>query len=241
MYNFENISALYEFCTCVTSPDGCESTFRKVEHIEAKREKSGYTFSFEGCSQEVVDGKEPEDWNAITLDFSKAFYPYSLEVAENGKLIGVKDYQKIIEHWNRRRDELYEKYDYNIHVMDHSHIFMQVLESERMFLSVLKRNIFYRLLFWQDNLPSQEIEIRDFPSPRMITIFSFEGGVKGKNCLCYKTDKVFDEGSCRNQAGDCTIKVHRDADGLPKEITVIANVVKKYTGSFSKKITLKRL
>ena len=79
----------------MTFVDGHKSTFRKVESIQAQREKEGYLFTFLGTSDELIDGKEPEDWNPIILQFGRALCPYGLQVTEQGELTGVHDFETV--------------------------------------------------------------------------------------------------------------------------------------------------
>lgn len=82
----------------MTFVDGHKSTFRKVESIQAQREKEGYLFTFLGTSDELIDGKEPEDWNPIILQFGRALCPYGLQVTEQGELTGVHDFETVKKH-----------------------------------------------------------------------------------------------------------------------------------------------
>lgn len=241
MYNFENISALYEFSTCVTFPDGCESTFRKVEHIEAKKVKSGFSFTFTGCGDETFDGKEPEAMDATCLELGKALYPYTLLVNEDGKLIGVRDFEKLKESWIARRDAIIEKNNCNVEVKKTANSYSQYLKTERMFLSVWRRSLFFRLLFWQDDQKNKEVEIGDFPYANNLSIFILPEGTEKDSSLCYQTDRVYDDGLSDLLSGKCTMDFSRDSDGLPSLVSLSAMVEKKSRGSFTKEITVRRL
>lgn len=243
MYRFDNfISLSYEFCTCVTHEDGCKTTFRKVEHIDARKDNSGFLFTFNGSSDETIDGKELEDWSEIFLKFGKALYPYTLKVSEDGKLLAVQNFEELRNSWMKKRSALVEYYEYNSHVKDVSYSYMQSLNSEKTFLSILRRNAFFHLLFWQDNKLSQEVELQDFPTPNKLSIYCFHGyGTKVGNSLLYITDNVYDEGNRLLLGGDCTITIRRDVDGLPVEVSLTANVERQNYGYFKKELKLRRL
>ncbi len=241
MYNFDDISASYEFCTCITFPDGQKNSFSKVEHIEAKVVKTGFLFTFEGSGDESFDGTEPDDWSSIFLSFGKALYPYTLQVSENGKLIGIKDFEKLKARWTATQEEILDKYDYNYEIKKIAYSYAYTLKSEKMFLSMLRRNMFFHLFFWQDNLPNQEIEIKDFPINSLISIFCIQNKKIDNDVLCYETDTVYDEGTFDLLSGECKVNIRRDLDGLPSEITVFAKVEKRYRGYYTKEITLRRL
>lgn len=241
MYNFEEISASYEFCTCITFADGHKSSFRKVEHIEAIRDKFGFKFTFEGSEDETFDGKEPDDWGAIFLELGKKLYPYTLQVGENGELIGVQDFDELKERWLTSRDELLENYEHNFEVKKVAFSYAYSLNSERMFLSLLRRNLFFHLLFWQDNLPSQEIEIKDFPDMSSLSVFLFQRGIEENGYLCYNADTVYEKDAYNLVGGNCTMKIRRGADGLPDDVSLVAKVEKRYRGYYTEEITLRRM
>lgn len=240
MYNFENTNVLYEFSSCVTFVDGHKSTFRKVESIQAQREKEGYLFTFLGTSDELIDGKEPEDWNPIILQFGRALCPYGLQVTEQGELTGVHDFETVKKHWFDQRREIIDYYN-NYYIEKESNQYALALDSEEKFFSIIKKNMFPRLLFWQEGLASQEVEIRDFPSPARLAIFTFQKGKVEAGSLFYETSQVRDEGSGRLLSGKCTLRIRREADGLPGEISLWARVEEQDTGYFIKDITIRRL
>lgn len=243
MYNFnKKISLSYEFSVCVTHEDGHKTTYCKVEHIDAQKDNTGFLFTLNGSSEETINGKEPEDWGEIYLKFEKAKYPYSLQTTAEGKLIAVKNFDEFKERWMEQRSKLVEYYEYNQYVKEVSYNYMYTLTSERMFISILNRNSFFNFLFWQDSLLNHEVEIQDFPTPEMLSIFCFHGkGIKDGDTLIYKTDKVYDEGNGYLLGGNCTIIIRRDADGLPEEVTLSANVERDNYGFFNKEMKLKRL
>lgn len=241
MYDFDKITLAYEYCSCVTYQDGHESSFRKVEHIEARRDNSGFLFTFYGSDNETIDGKEPEDWGAIFLKLGSGLYPYTLYVTADGKITGVKDFEEVKQRWMTQCNNIVEYYEYNIHVKNAACAYMESLESERVFISVLKRNIVYNLLFWNDDLFRHEVELLNFPIIEMMSIFSFEGGKKEDSTSIFKTDSVYDEGKNLLKSGNCTINIHRSADGLPSDISLSANLECLHYGYFKKEITLKRL
>ena len=48
MYDFDSIDATYEFDSTVTFANGKKTTFRKVEHVTAKKVDDSYVFSMQG-------------------------------------------------------------------------------------------------------------------------------------------------------------------------------------------------
>lgn len=241
MYNIEDITTSYELCTCVTFEDGQKTSFRKVEHIAAKKVKTGFAFTFLGCEEEIMDGGELDDWGKIFMALGKALYPYTLLTNENGKLVGVKDFEKLKEGWIASRDAIIESYDYNYEVKKVAYSYSQTLATEKIFLGLLRRNMFFRLLFWQDDLTSQEVEIMNFPNKSALSIFCFQGWKKEEDGISYETDTVYDEGKFDLLSGNCAVRIRRDADGLPGEVTLLAKVEKRYRGYYIKEIKLRRL
>ncbi len=241
MYNFDNIAASYEFSACVMFADGKKTSFTKVEHIQAKREDEGYCFTFNGSSNEKVNGKDPEDWNAIIIEFGKALYPYSLQVSDHGRLNSILDFDNFKEHWMTRRREIVEYYECNFPIKKMSYSYSLSLKTEKKFLNILRKNLFYRLLFWQDDQTNQEIEIRDFPGREKFAIFSFDSGIEENGEVVFKTDRGFDDGTYHMQSGNCIINIRRDDDGLPIEIVLRAKVEQQYKGFFTKEVKLRRL
>lgn len=241
MYNFDNISVSYEYSTCVTHHDGHKSSFRKVEHIKARRDNTGFLFTFNGTSEDTIDGKELEDWGAIFQKFASALYPYTLQVTADGKITGVQNFDKLKEKWIAQCNNIVAYYNYNVHVKNAASSYAETLKSERMFLSYLRRNVVFNLLFWNDDQIRHEVELQQFPTPKMITIFSFEGVQKNDRTAIFKTDSVYEERDNFLKGGDCLISICRDVDGLPKEIELTANVERLNYGFFKKEITLKRL
>ncbi len=242
MYCFENeILLTYEYCTCVTDDHGQKTTFRKVEHIGVRKDNSGFLFTFNGSSDETIDGAEPVDWSEIYYKFGKILYPYTLKVSDEGKLVGVQNFDSLRNRWLRERFDLIEYYQQKIRDKDVSYSYMKSLDSERKFLSVLRRDMFFHLFFWQDNLPNQEIEIKDFPINSLISIFCIQNKKIDNDVLCYETDTVYDVGTFNLLSGECKVKIRRDLDGLPSEITLFAKVEKRYRGHYTKEITLRRL
>lgn len=234
MFDFEKVSSSYECYFCVTRHDGRKSSYRKVEHFEAQRVGDEFWFTFFAPTDEVLEG-EPTDTTAkADLQFDKILCPYTLIVDANGKFMGIKDFDKSKRsHFNfcKLSPDVYELASF----------YAKPLSSEKILLGVLKRNVIYNLLFWKDNLPQQELEFPTFPTPKMITIFSFEDGVKEDGHVVFKTDSVYEERDHFLKSGDCTINIRRDADGLPGEISLVANVDRINYGMFKREITLRRL
>lgn len=241
MFKFESINASYEFSSCVTFVDGHKSSFRKVERLKAENTKEAYVFTMLGTSEEMVDGKEPEEWGAIILHFGKELYPYSLLVSDQGDLLRVQDFERVREHWMTRKKELMEFYEHNFLIKKEAYRYALALKTEEKFLDIIRRNMFYKLLFWQDNIMGQEVEIRDFPAPQRLAIFTFQDGKEENDALCFETACVHDEGSDRLLSGKCTLRIHRAMDGLPAEVSLWARVEEQDTGYFIREITIRRL
>lgn len=240
MYTFSNLDTTYEFNSCVTFANGDTNTFRKIEHVSAENIGDSYIFTMQGSSEETLDGDEPEGWDAIVLKFGKALYPFSLQVSNEGRLNGFKDFEKIRNQWLERRQSIIDYYnDYYIEKESDRYYF--VLKTEEKFFGILQKNMFYRLLFWQDNIDVEDIEIRDFPLNTRLTTFTFNKGRFEDGFMCYTSGIVHDEGSGRLIDGVCKLKISRSPDGLPKEITLSAKVEEQDTGYFTKKLTIKRL
>ena len=241
MYDFERIEASYEFSSCVTYTDCHKSTFRKIEHVKVGCTDDARIFTMQGSSEETIDGKEPEGWGEIILRFGKALYPITLNVNERGKVIGIKDFEKTKEHWMTRRREIVESYENNFLIKKESYRYALALKTEEKFIDILNKNMFYRLLLWQDGISGQRIEIRDFPATGRLAIFTFQGGRREGDFVCYETSQVQDEGSGRLLSGSSTLRIRRDADGMPGEISLWSKVEEQDTGYFIKEITLRRL
>lgn len=240
MLRLEDGLIKYEFNSCVTFANGHKSSFRKVEHIQVVKSDDGYSFTMLGPSDATIDGNEPEEWNAIILQFGKALYPYNLLVSENGEMIGVQDFEKIKDHWFEQRRGIIDYYNSYL-VEKESNRFYLAFNSEEKFFNIIKNNMFPRLLFWQDNLKNQEVEIRDFPAAKRLAIFTFGEGKKNNGEICHETYNVRDEGSGRLLSGECTLRIRRDADGLPGNVFLKVQVEELNTGYFFKEMTLKRL
>lgn len=240
MFDIEQLNTSFDFTATVIFANGHQSVFHKEEHICAKRVKDYYDFTFQGSSNESINNKAPEEWDDIVLQFGKALYPLSLKVSEQGELTGVRDFEKVKDHWFAKRQEIIDYYNSYL-IEKESNRYALALMSEEKFSNIIKKNMFYRLLFWQDELSSQEIEIRDFPARARLAIFSFQGGRREREYLCYDTSHVHDEGSGRLLSGRCTLRIRRDADGLPGEISLKARVEEQDTGYFIKEITIRRL
>ena len=242
MYDFERIEASYEFSSCVTYTDCHKSTFRKIEHVKVGCTDDARIFTMQGSSEETIDGKEPEGWGEIILRFGKALYPITLNVNERGKVIGIKDFEKTKEHWMTRRREIVESYENNFLIKKESYRYALALKTEEKFIDILNKNMFYRLLLWQDGISGQMIEIRDFPASGRLAIFTFNDKKYDDNGgVSYETGQVNDEGSGRLLSGQAKLQIYRDKDGLPKEIKLKARVEEAETGYFTKEITIKRL
>ncbi len=172
MKQLEGTILKYEFCSCVTFANGHKSSFRKVEQIKVGKANDGYSFTMLGSSEETIDGDEPEEWNAIILQFGKTLCPYTLLATGDGELTGVQDFEEIKGHWLDQRQEIIDYYNSYL-VKKESNRFYLAFNSEEKFFNIMKNNMFPRLLFWQDNLQNQKIEIRDFPAAKRFTIFTF--------------------------------------------------------------------
>lgn len=241
MYNFSFIESVYEFNTCITFANGQKSSFRKLEHIQAEEGKDGYAFTMKGSSNETLDDKEPEDWDAIVLEFGKALYPIGLRVSGQGEFVGLRDFEGIKEHWKARRQEIIDYYNSYL-IEKESNRYALALKTEDKFYHILKENMFYRLFLWQESLQNQKVEIRDFPTRARLAIFTFQGkSYDEKGGVCYDTYQVNDEGSGRLLGGHAKLQLYRDKDGLPNEIKLWARVEETDTGYFTKEITIKRI
>ena len=87
----------------------------------------------------------------------------------------------------------------------------------------------------------QEVEIMNFPNKSALSIFCFQGWKKEEDSISYETDTVYDEGKFDLLSGNCAVRIRRDADGLPGEVTLLAKVEKRYRGYYIKEIKLRRL
>lgn len=241
MYNFKNITCSYELCTFVTFADGKKNAFRKVEHIAAQKVKNGFEFTFLGCEEETLEGGELNDWGKYFMELGKALYPFTLLTNGNGKLVGVRDFEKMKERWIASMDAIIESYANNYEVKKVAHSYSQSLATEKIFLSSLRRNMFFRILFWQDDLNSKEVEIMNFPYNPALSIFCFQGGKKDEDGISYETDTVYDEGTFDLLSGNCAMRIRRGADDLPNEVTLSTKVEKRYSGYYIKEIKLRRL
>ncbi|MBO4531341.1 MAG: hypothetical protein IK017_11885 [Paludibacteraceae bacterium] len=241
MYNFSFIESVYEFNTCITFANGQKSSFRKLEHIQAEEGKDGYAFTMKGSSNETLDDKEPEDWDAIVLEFGKALYPIGLRVSGQGEFVGLRDFEGIKEHWKARRQEIIDYYNSYL-IEKESNRYALALKTEDKFYHILKENMFYRLFLWQESLQNQKVEIRDFPTRARLAIFSFHEKKYDKTGgIIYDTYDVTDEGSGQLLSGHAKLHLRRDKDGLPGEISLWARVEEKDAGFFTKEITIKRI
>lgn len=240
MYTFRQINSAYEFISSVTFANGSRISFRKIEHVKADNIDGSYIFTMQGTSEETLDEMEPEDWDAIVLKFGKALYPYWLKVSAQGELLKVHDFSKIQKHWLEKRQEIIDYYN-DYYIEKESNNYFLALKKEENFLEVIRKNMFCRLFFWQDNMQNQELEIRDFPLNTRLTTFVFQKGHRNDGGVCYESSNVHDEGSGRLIAGRCNLYIRRDFDGLPAEISLHARVEEQNTGFFSKELTIKRL
>lgn len=240
MYTFNHIEADYAFSGKVTFADGHVSLFTKKDHVEVTKRKDVYICAMHGSSDEKLNGNDPDEFDAVILEFGKALYPMSLRVSEEGELLGVDDFDGLKEHWLAKRKEIIDYYNSYV-VEKESNRYALALDSEEKFFNIIKKNMLYRLLFWQDELPNQEVEIRDFPARARLAIFTFPSGKFGGKGVGYDTYSLHDEGSGRLLGGHATLSVTRGADGLPDEIVLKARVEEQDTGYFSKEVTLKRL
>ncbi len=231
-YNINQIEASYDFDSCITFVNGRKSVFHKTENIQIKKNRGGYEFLMLGSNEETLNGKTPDEFDAIILEFGKALYPMSLQVSEKGDFLGINDFNKLKDHWMTRRREIVEYYENFFPIKKQSYRYSLALDSEDKFYNILKENMFYRLLFWQEESPKQEVIIRDFPQMERLSIFTFQGTTE--------TYAVRDEGSGRLVSGHAKIHILRDDDGLPNEIKLWARVEEQDTGYFTKEITIKR-
>ncbi len=242
MYDFERVEASYEFLSCVTYTDCHKSNFRKIEHMKAECADGSYVFTMLGSTEESVDGIVPEGWGEIILKFGKALYPISLKVNENGEVFGINEFEKFKEQWMTRRREIVESYENNFFIKKESYRYALALKTEEKFIDILRRNMFYCLLLWQDVASEHKVEIRDFPASGRLAIFTFNDKKYDDNGgVSYETGQVNDEGSGRLLSGQAKLQIYRDKDGLPKEIKLKARVEEAETGYFTKEITIKRL
>lgn len=232
MYDISQIETAYEFDSCITFVNGHKCIFHKVEHLQIKKSRGGYEFLMKGSDEELMNGRVPEEFDAIILEFWKAFYPFSFQVSEDGEFLSLNNFDKLKEHWLTRRREIVEYYENFFPIKKQSYRYALALDSEEKFKNILKENIFYRLLLWQEDSSNQEIVIRDFPSMGRLAIFNFHG----------KTDtySVKDEGSGRIIGGHGKLHIVRGDDGMPDEIKFWARIEEQDTGYFTKEITLKR-
>ena len=241
MYDFDSIDATYEFDSTVTFANGKKTTFRKVEHVTAKKVDESYVFTMQGSSEEIIDGDEPDGWDVVVLRFGKALYPYSLKVERDGGLSGVLDFEKVKAHWFDQRQQIIDYYN-DYYIEKESNRYALALKSEEKFFQTLKDNLFYSLFFWSENQPDHQVVIRDFPSRTRLAIFTFKDKrYDDKGDLSYETGLVKDEGSGRLLSGQASLQFIRGKEGLPKEIRLKARVEEADTGYFTKEITIKRL
>lgn len=241
MYIFQGIETSYDFTSVVTFANGNTSSFHKVEHIYAQQEKQDFSFTMKGSTDETFDGKTPEDWAAIVLEFGKALYPINLSVSEQGDFMAVDDFEGVKQHWKDERQRLVDYYN-NYWIEKESNRYALALKTEEKFYRTLKENMFYRLFFWREGQTDQQVVVRDFPLRARLSIFTFQGkSYDEKGGVCYDTYQVNDEGSGRLLGGHAKLQLYRDKDGLPNEIKLWARVEETDTGYFTKEITIKRI
>ena len=233
MYDIKQTDVSYVFHSSVTFTNGHKSTFQKIEHVQIKKTTNGkYEFKMIGSDEELLNGKEPEEFDAIVLEFGKVLYPISLQVSEDGEFLGINDFENLKEHWLTRGREIVEHYNSDVLIENEYKRYALSLASKETFYNILKYNSFYRLLFWNEDLLKREFVIRDFPACGRQVTFYFND----KN----ETYTFCDEGSGRILNGHATIQLHRDNDGLLNEIKLTAKVEEQDIGYFTKEISLKR-
>ncbi len=240
MFTFNHIEADYSFSAKVTFADGHVTLFSKKDHVEVNKRKDVYLFTMHGSSDEKLNGKDPDEFDAVVLELGKALYPIDLRVSEEGEFLGVDDFEALKNQWEANRKKIIDFYNSYL-VEKESNRYALAFDSEEKFFNILKKNMLYRLLFWLDKSPNQEVEIRDFPARARLAIFTFPGGIFDGKGWSYDTYSLRDEGSGRLLSGHAKLTVMRGADGLPDEIVLKARVEEQDTGYFSKEVTLKRL
>ena len=241
MNQLDGSSLKYEFTSLVTFANGKCSEFKKKEALQINKKGRGYLFTFLGSSDEMLQNEPVEDVDEIVLTFGKALYPLTMQVSENFLPEQLVDFQAVKDRWLKLRNELSEKNDYNYYINKELDKYELGLKSEEKLFSILKENMFYKLLFWQMGEERQSLVIRDFPAWTRLSIFSFQHPKKENESWLFDTYDVHDEGSGHLLSGHATIHYTRGDDDMPKQIVVWARIEEEHIGYFTKQITIKRI
>lgn len=231
----------YEFSSIVTFANGMQSKLKKVESLNINKKGKSYIYTFIGSCDETLQNEPISGNNEVVLSFGKALYPLSMQVSEDGDIERIVDFPMLKERWMKKRDELVAKYDNNIYIKKEAENYALGLESEATLLSILKENMFYKLLFWQIDKDEQTLEIRDFPSYARSAIFSFRRPQKENGSWVFDTFDVRDEGSGHILSGRSTLSCIYDDNGLPESVNVKSMVEEENVGYFTKEIVIKRI
>lgn len=230
----------YEFTSLVTFANGKHSQLKKIESLSINKKSNGYICTFEGSCEETLQNEPISGINEVVLLFGKALYPLSIKVSKNGTLESIVDFPMVKERWMKKRDELVAKYN-NYYINKEAESYALGLESEETLLSILKENMFYKLLFWQVDKDEQTLEIRDFPSYARSAIFSFRRPKRENDSWVFDTFDVYDEGSGHILSGRSTLSCIYDDNGLPESVNVKSMVEEENVGYFTKEIAIKKI
>ena len=231
----------YEFTSLVTFANGKHSQLKKIESLSVNKKGNYYICTFEGSCEEALQNEPISGINEVVLLFGKALYPLSIKVTTDGNLEEIVDFPMVKERWMKKRDELVAKYDNNYYINKEAECYALGLKSEETLLSILKENMFYKLLFWQVDKDEQTLEIRDFPSYARSAVFSFRRPKKENGSWVFDTFDVRDEGSGHILSGRSTLSCIYDDNGLPESVKLKSMVEEEKIGYFTKEIAIKKI
>lgn len=231
----------YEFTSLVTFANGKRSQMKKIESLSINKKGNYYICTFEGSCEETLQNEPISGINEVVLSFGKALYPLSIKVTTDGNLEEIVDFPMVKERWMKKRDELVAKYDNNYYINKEAESYALGLKSEETLLSILKENMFYKLLFWQVDKDEQTLEIRDFPSYARSAVFSFRRPKKENGSWLFDTFDVRDEGSGHILSGRSTLSCIYDDNGWPESVKLKTMVEEENIGYFTKEIAIKKI